>query len=183
MFNHISNKNLCKYVLPDSLISHSWWKSVSFKIGRMTGNMSSLNTLANTSNAAAEHWEVRKKKTWVLQYLIYFTKPGTVVPYKNCNFNHLNKKKLSPASASPQLKWPTNVKVVLINTMMQQFNLDYKNHQHGNLTSLVGGKQGRLRSNIFKGQYCSAFSMALSKPTFPTQSFKHGMRMFFLWDG
>lgn len=51
--------------------------------------------------------------------------------------------------------------------MMQQLKLDYKNYQHSNLTSLVGGKQGRLRSNIFKGQYCSAFSIAVSTPTFP----------------
>jgi len=42
--------------IPDSLISHSWWKSISFRIGTSTGSNSSRNTLASTSSAAALHF-------------------------------------------------------------------------------------------------------------------------------
>lgn len=41
--------------MPDSLTTHSGWKSSSLSKGRICSSSSSLNTLANTSNAAAEH--------------------------------------------------------------------------------------------------------------------------------
>jgi len=42
--------------IPDSLTSHSLDESVSFKIGISIGRISSLNTLAKTSKAAALHF-------------------------------------------------------------------------------------------------------------------------------
>lgn len=42
--------------IPDSLTTHSGWKSNSFKRGKMCGRSSSRNTLARTSRAAAEHF-------------------------------------------------------------------------------------------------------------------------------
>lgn len=45
-----------KAKIPDSLTSHSLDESVSFKIGISIGRISSLNTLANTSKAAALHF-------------------------------------------------------------------------------------------------------------------------------
>lgn len=41
--------------MPDSLTTQSGWKSSSFSRGRICSSSSSLNTLANTSRAAAEH--------------------------------------------------------------------------------------------------------------------------------
>lgn len=54
--------------MPDSLTTHSGWKSSSLRRGRMCSSRSSLKTLANTSNAAAEHlpnvWWNAKRHTY-----------------------------------------------------------------------------------------------------------------------
>lgn len=44
--------------IPDSLISQLSWNRISLRIGSRIGRMSSRNTLARTSNAAAEHFPV-----------------------------------------------------------------------------------------------------------------------------
>lgn len=48
--------------IADSLITHSVWNSVSFRIGRTTGRRSSRNTPASTSSAAALHFPVQNTK-------------------------------------------------------------------------------------------------------------------------
>lgn len=62
--------------IPDSLISHSWWNSVSWRIGNSTGSSWSRKTFANTSKAAALHFPLKEKvqkleKNWILVILIY----------------------------------------------------------------------------------------------------------------
>lgn len=46
--------------IPDSLTTHSGWKSNSFRRGKICGRSSSRNTLARTSSAAAEHFPEEK---------------------------------------------------------------------------------------------------------------------------
>ena len=45
--------------MPDSLMTQSGWKSKPLSRGSRCGSSSSRNTLANTSNAAAEHFPAR----------------------------------------------------------------------------------------------------------------------------
>ena len=60
--------------IPDSLVTQSGWKRISFNIGKSTGSNSSLNTVANTSNAAAEHFPKNiKTSSKHIQFLLSST--------------------------------------------------------------------------------------------------------------
>lgn len=54
--------------MPDSFTSQSMWNRVSLRMGSKTGRISSWNTLAKTSSAAAEHFPVTKTE---LNYKTY----------------------------------------------------------------------------------------------------------------
>ena len=47
--------------MPDSFVTQSGWNKISFNIGSKKGSKSSLNTVAKTSKAAAEHFPKIKK--------------------------------------------------------------------------------------------------------------------------
>ena len=54
--------------MPDSFVTQSGWNKISFNIGSKKGSKSSLNTVAKTSKAAAEHFPKKKKLNGSVSY-------------------------------------------------------------------------------------------------------------------
>lgn len=58
--------------MPDSFVTQSGWNKISFNIGSKKGSKSSLNTVAKTSKAAAEHFpKIKKLNGFYTVYMYY----------------------------------------------------------------------------------------------------------------